>query len=186
MPAEFQFPYRGSGVDLWIPWELPAVVRGRLEAVVARLRPGVGLEAARQELSAMASPSAAAAVWSRCAAVKDVVIAATTRSSLLVLLGAVGMVLLVACVNVANLLLARTAAPGPGDRDSCRTRRGTHAHRPPVPHRESPAAGAGAVAGLALGVWGSRALVRAAASQLPRAGEIGLDWRVFGFSSRSA
>src|SRR5262249_51964832 len=45
MPAEFQFPYRGSGIDLWIPWEMPPVVRGRLEGVIARLRPGVGLEA---------------------------------------------------------------------------------------------------------------------------------------------
>src|SRR6185437_5064458 len=40
---------------------------------------------------------------------------------------------------------------------------------------------AGGIAGLALGLWGSRALTRAAADQLPRAHEIGFDWRVFAF-----
>src|ERR1051326_7204435 len=53
MASEFQFPYPGSGVDLWIPWEIPLTSRGRFEGVVARLRPGVGLQAARQELSAI-------------------------------------------------------------------------------------------------------------------------------------
>ncbi len=91
------------------------------------------------------------------------------------------MVLLVACVNVANLLLARTAAR---DREIA-IRAALGAGRMRIVRQfltESLLlAGAGAVAGLALGVWGSRTLVRAAAGQLPRAGEIGLDWRVFAF-----
>ncbi len=179
MPAEFQFPYRGSGVDLWIPWEMPLVVRGRFDGVVARLRPGAGLEAARQELSAMAGPSAAGRLVTL-RRVKDVV-TGTTRSSLLVLWGAVGMVLLVACVNVANLLLARTAAR---EREiAIRAALGAGSMRIVRQFLTESLllAGAGGVAGLALGVWGSRALVRAAAGQLPRAGEIGLDWRVFAF-----
>jgi putative ABC transport system permease protein len=179
MPAEFQFPYRASGVDLWIPWEMPLIVGGRLDAVVARLRPGVGLEAAGQELSAMAGPSTAGRLVT-VRRVKDVV-TGSTRSSLLVLLGAVGMVLLVACVNIANLLLARTAAR---DREIA-IRAALGARRMRIVRQfltESLLlAGAGAVAGLALGVWGSRTLVRAAAGQFPRAGEIGLDWRVFAF-----
>jgi len=179
MPSEFQFPYRGSGVDLWIPWEIPLTSRGRFEGVVARLRPGVGLEAARQELSAMRGPFAARrlVVVRR---LKDVV-TASTRNSLLVLLGAVGMVLLVACVNVANLLLARTAAR---DREIA-IRAALGAGRIRIVRQfltESLLlSGAGAAGGLVLGVWGSGALVRAAATQLPRAGEIGLDWRVFAF-----
>ncbi len=112
--------------------------------------------------------------------VKDVV-TGSTRSSLLVLLGAVAMVLLVACVNVANLLLARTAAR----EQEIAIRAALGAQRMRIVRQfltESLLlAGAGAVAGLALGVWGSRTLVRAAAGQLPRAGEIGLDWRVFAF-----
>ncbi len=179
MPREFQFPYRGSGVDLWIPWELPPAVQGRLDEVVARLRPGVGIGAARQELSAMAGRSTAG----RLVMVRPLknVVTGSTRSSLLVLLGAVGMVLLVACVNVANLLLARTAAR---DREIA-IRAALGARRMRIVRQfltESLLlAGTGAVAGLALGVWGSRTLVRAAAGQLPRAGEIGLDWRVFAF-----
>ncbi len=179
MPAAFQFPYRGSSVDLWIPWEMPLIVQGRLDAVVARLRPGVGLEAARQELSAMAGPSTAGRLV-LVRRVKDVV-TSSTRSSMLVLMGAVGMVLLVACVNVANLLLARTAAR---EREIA-IRAGLGARRMRIVRQfltESLLlAGAGAAAGPALGLWGSRTLVRAAAGQLPRAGEIGLDWRVFAF-----
>jgi putative ABC transport system permease protein len=179
MPSEFQFPYRGSGVDLWVPWEIPLTSRGRFEGVVARLRPGVRLEAARQELSAMRGPFVARrlVVVRR---LKDVV-TAPTRNSLLILLGAVGMVLLVACVNVANLLLARTAAR---DREIA-IRAALGAGRMRIVRQfltESLLlSSAGAAAGLALGIWGSGALVRAAATQLPRAGEIGLDWRVFAF-----
>jgi len=179
MPEDFQFPYRSSGIDLWIPWEVPPNMQGRIDAVVARLRPGVGLDAAQQELGAMRAPSAAGrrVILRR---MKDVV-TGSTRSSLLVLLGAVGMVLLVACVNIANLLLARTAAR---EREIA-IRAALGARRLRIVRQfltESLLlAGAGAAAGLALGVWGSRALVWAAAGQFPRAGEIGLDWRVFVF-----
>lgn len=179
MPAEFQFPYRASSIDLWIPWEMPPIVQGRFDGVVARLRPGAGLEAARQELNAMASPSTAGRVV-MVRRLKDVV-TGPARSSLLVLLGAVGMVLLSACVNVANLLFARTAAR---DREIA-IRAALGAGRMRIVRQFlteslllSCAAGA---AGLGLGVWGSRAMARAAAGQLPRAGEAALDWRVFAF-----
>jgi len=179
MPAEFQFPYRKSGIDMWIPWEIPPNVRGRLDSVVGRLEPGAGLEAARQELGAMAGPSTAGRLVTL-RRLKDVV-TGSTRTSLLVLLGAVGMVLLVGCVNVANLLLARTAAR---DREiAIRTALGAQRMRiiRQFLTESLLLAGAGAAAGLTLGVWGQRTLVRAAAGQLPRAEEIGLDWRVFAF-----
>jgi predicted permease len=150
-----------------------------LDAVLARLKPGVRIEAARQELGAMESASRGGRIV-RVIPLKDVVTAAA-RESLLVLLGAVGMVLLVACVNVANLLLARTAS---------RTRE--------IAIRAAVGAGrgrlvwqflteslvlavGGAIAGLAVGVWGSRLLLRIAGPQIPRSEEIGLDWRVFAF-----
>src|ERR1044071_58331 len=68
------------------------------------------MEAARQEFNAMPSVRQGGRVV-RIQALKDVV-SGSVRESLLVLFGAVGMVLLVACLNVANLLLARTAARG--------------------------------------------------------------------------
>ena len=127
----------------------------------------------------MASPSSAGRLV-MVRRLRDVV-TASARSSLLVLLGAVGMVLLVACVNVANLLLARTAAR---DREIA-IRAALGARRMRIVRQfltESLLlAAAGGMAGLALGVWGSRTLVRAAAGRLPRAQEIALDWRVFAF-----
>ncbi|MBI1792216.1 MAG: ABC transporter permease [Acidobacteria bacterium] len=183
MPEGFQFPHGSSSPELWVPWDARAALgnrpTGRLDAVVGRLKPGVALEAARQELSAMEGPTQGGR-QARIRPLKDVV-SGPARESLLVLLGAVGMVLLVACVNVANLLLARTASRG----REIAIRAALGAGRSRLMRQfltESLllALGGGA-AGLAIGMWGSRALLRIAAEQIPRAGEIGLDWRVFAF-----
>lgn len=182
MPDEFQFPYRSDRIDLWVPSDPlppPRSNSQRLDAVIARLRPGVSVEAARQELSAMEGPKESG----RQVILKPMaeVVGASVRDSLLLILGAVGMVMLVACVNVANLLLARTAAR---EREIA-VRAALGAGRLRLVRQfltESLLLSfAGGLAGVALGVWGQRALVQAAAESLPRAQEIGLDWRVFAF-----
>jgi predicted permease len=183
MPDGFQFPYSRSAQVLWLPWEANADLRShpgrRVEFVVARLKSGTAMEPARQELNAMESTSQGQRVV-RVVPLQDVVSAAA-RDGLLVLLGAVGMVLLVACVNVANLLLARTAARA----REIATRYAIGASRLRLIRQfltESLClATAGGLAGLVLGVFGIRFLLRIAATQIPRAGEIDLDWRVFTF-----
>jgi putative ABC transport system permease protein len=180
MPPEFRFPYGGPPRSLWVPWEATADLRAhpnrRLDSVVARLKPGIGVEAARQQLNALAQGGRMVRVRS----LRDVV-TGSSRQSLLVLFGAVGMVLLVACVNVANLLLARTAARA----REIATRaaigaRPMHLVRQFLTESLVLAAGGG-ILGLVLATAGTRGLLRSAAAYIPRATEIGMDWRVFAF-----
>jgi predicted permease len=183
MPEGFQFPYTVSPPGLWVPWEAPLDLRShpnrRVEIVVARLKKGTGSETVRQELNAMESTSQGGRIV-RIRPLKDVV-SGSARQSLLLLLGAVAMVLLVACVNVANLLLARTASRA--REIAIRAAVGASHWRliRQVLTESLVLALGGAIAGLAIGVAGSRLLLRIAASQIPRAQEIGLDWRVFAF-----
>jgi predicted permease len=118
LPREFAFPPRGNA-DLYIPLIPSTAQRERrffhwLD-VIARVRPGVRVEQAREELAAVSdrirredarwhATSEAVIVPLR----DDIV--GGVRPALLVLLGAVGFVLLIGCANVANLLLARSAA----------------------------------------------------------------------------
>jgi len=137
------------------------------------------MEAARQELAATEAPSVGGRLV-RIRELKDVV-SAPERQSLLVLLSAVGMVLLVACVNVANLLLARTASRSReiGIRAALGARRFRLVRQFLT---ESLLLGfCGGMAGLTISVTGSSALVNLATAQIPRAAQIGPDWRVFAF-----
>jgi hypothetical protein len=85
-------------------------------SAVGRLKPGISLEQARRDVTAFAAglkrdhPASYDTVWTIKTRSLDEYASAKVRPTLLVLLGAVGCVLLIACANIANLLLARSAA----------------------------------------------------------------------------
>ena len=116
-PAGFAFPDR---TEIWTAMEYDKRFRTQSRGawylgVIGRLRPGVTLDHARQEVAtiharlARVYPDADEGVGGTVASLQESMVG-DSRRALLVLLGAVGLVLLIACVNVANLLLARMAA----------------------------------------------------------------------------
>ena len=117
MPQDFSFP--APSIDLWMPVRIDAqhMWADFLYWMIGRVRPGITLEQARAEFKAAAPQVAAQYPWTMG---KDYVAmfnigplqhdsAGEIRPTLLLLLGAAALILLVACVNVANLLLAKTA-----------------------------------------------------------------------------
>jgi putative ABC transport system permease protein len=110
MPDGFAFP--DAHVQYWIPYVPPDPKAGNFLSLttVARLRDGIVLPAAVDEVNAVVRASGARVDGRfEAAGIQDELVA-PVKPALLILAGAVGLVLLIACVNVANLLLARGAA----------------------------------------------------------------------------
>ncbi|HEX8360795.1 MAG TPA: ABC transporter permease [Longimicrobium sp.] len=190
LPPSFRFPQAPDWTEFVLP-RRPVVDRedeGHNSTVVARLRPGVSPRQADAEMAALSerfrreNPDLAQAGEGVKLVDYGSMYLGGLRTVLWVLLGAVGVVLLIACVNVANLLLARAArrqremavraAVGAG--------RG-RIIRQVITEGVVLALLAGA-AGLAVGMAGVRALLALAPQLLPRTEEIGLDARVLGFT----
>jgi len=155
---------------------------------IGRLKPGVTIEQARADMERVTGNLAAAfpdddrGIGASMVSMKEQIVG-STRGFLLILLGAVGFVLLIACVNVASLMLAR--ASGRGREFAVRAALG--ASRGRVIRQlltESLLLGiaAGAV-GLLATAFGLKAALHALPAALPRAEEIGLDFRVLAFTS---
>jgi len=117
---EWMEPGRPGPVEVWTPFAIrpdewsEARRGGRGDAAIARLKPGVSLEEAQADLSAIAAALAEAYPVDRGIGVAIRLLADTRvgklRPMLFLLMGAVSLILLIACVNLANLLLARNSA----------------------------------------------------------------------------
>jgi predicted permease len=191
MPREFYFmPTRD--IDIWMPTSFSA---GMLRNwgwhdvhCVARLKPGVTLQQAREAMAALSLRVSAEHVKpARSAAVTPLreELAGKTYASLIVLLGASGAILLIACVNLANLLLSRGAAR----RREVAVRAALGAGRRRLVTQfliESLVlAGLGAIAGIALAIPFMRFLDTLVPETMA-AVRLTLDWRVLAFSAAIA
>jgi predicted permease len=188
MPPGFNYP----GASVWIAsgcMHQNYAYRGSKSIhVIGRLKPGVTMEGAQAELSAIQKRIAEAnpRLTRMGTEVKLLsfheALTGNARSSLWILFGAVVLVLLIACANVANLLLARALAR----RKEMAIRAAVGAGRSRIVRQlliESLAlALTGGACGILLALWGTQLVIHFNAGSIPRVQEIGIDWPVLGFA----
>lgn len=201
MPAGFQFPHpsftSGEPADVWVPLSYaPDQVATRggpyFLNVLARLKPGVTLEQSRSHMNALAGrferelpgyrgPNGEDGGWHITVTPLQEEIVGSSRRALLVLLFSVGLLLLIACANVANLLLMRSAKR----HRELAIRAALGANRWTIARQLLVEGVVMATLAAALGLlfvhWGIDAVVALGPAIVPRAQEVNIDGRVFGF-----
>lgn len=192
MPKSFSYPLSTSAApQIWgcLQWDAKErAVRGSHNyAAIGRLKPGVSIQQAQSELSTVASqlekeyPADNTGWGALLVPLRDELVG-DVRPALLILLGAVAFVLLIACANVANLVLAMTLA-----------RRKELAIRTALGAKRSQLIGqvltetvllaiAGGALGLIFAKFGINLILNFLADEVPRFGEIGLDTSVLLFT----
>ena len=194
-PAGFQYPDK---TDVWVPpFRLAPAMNERMDptqvrgfgmlAAVALLKPGVGLPQAVSEMETITArlrqqyPDSNNRRFNRVVSLHTHLVG-ETGPMLLLLFGAVGFVLMIACANVANLLLASAAARQ--KELAIRTALGASRFRliRQLLTESVILALTGGAIGFLLALWGVALMTRLLPQDFPRLGEIKLDWRVLGFT----
>jgi predicted permease len=192
MPPDFVFP--DESVESWVAWDLPGVYEGNFVARtwrfldgIGRLEDGTSLEVAEQGLDSYAARLAEAYPvenegWgARLTSLHDEVIG-DTRATLWIAFGAVLFILLIACANVANLLLARV--PSRSRELAIRSTLGAPRGRivGELLAESLLLAGLAGLTGLVIGQVLLRTLVAFDAGRIPRLGEVSIDGWVIVFT----
>jgi predicted permease len=201
MPSSFQPPGRTSrdrNIDIWAATSFygaplldhPLRNRRNLPTAIARLKPGLALAAAQSRVDALVASLQKQfpadyppeAKWTvRLVPLKEIVVG-NVREPLVLLLGAVGLVLAIGCVNIANLMLARSSTRG----REIAIRRALGASNARLMRQlltESVLLSLlGGIAGLTILFLTKDSLMRVVPDSLPRLNEISISWSVFLFA----
>jgi putative ABC transport system permease protein len=201
MPASFQFPVTSDGLDLWTTVAADARALDGSKSMLAqrgvhylqavgRLKPGIRLAAARTEMSGIVAALSEQHPDDGRRGVNITPerdrLAGDVRTGLLVLLGAVGCVLLIACANLASLLLSRAAARRQeiAIRSALGAGRGRMMQQLLIENLCLSVLGAGLALALASG--GIRVLLQLAPQDIPRLQQAGIDSSVLLFTAAAA
>jgi putative ABC transport system permease protein len=190
MPAGFHYP--SAKDELWLPLRFPADIERQRGAhyldVIGRMKPESDLAGTTADIAAIsrrlqADHPASNTGWEGKVELLQETIVGRIRPALMILLGAVGLVVLIGCVNVANLLLARAA--GRDGEISIRTALG--ASRPQLLRQlltESLLLSIlGGTVAVLFAIWAVQMIVALGPQDIPRLAEVRLDGRVLGFTA---
>lgn len=188
-----EFSGTGQRPQLWVPLGITSVWRdrnkvGRFLRVVARVKPGLSLAQAQTQMNLLAADMAARyprenTGWGAALVPLRDELSGSFRPALLILLGAVGLVLLIACANLSSLLLSRAS----GRKREFAIRAALGASRSRIARQLLAESVLLAFIGGALGtfvaVWAMRALLHSAPASLLDFTEVGINWRILVFSA---